>query len=316
MESSQPPQPQLLHLPGEVRNKIYKYALDTGSRGLYLLKGRGGPERVGDHTLRLGHNQLKYTCRQLYHETADVELKYNNVNFDSRTRYKWDERIPQAFDNLLTILANNSLSQKHVNLYSHPFECRRPSLSREDIDQTNVIDRFPYIDDICLQYPTITVNVIFSQLKPKKRCILSVVELIQNGLLLRSHFRDKSKNYIPSNVNHPWETRLALVNVATARARKHIPRNDWSSDYLMAWDIIVTLYSAHYTLQSPKLRLFPDVTPADFDESKFHEILSEAFCTSEFANGEESPLYQGYIEPREAITACVEFLKDWIENGI
>jgi hypothetical protein len=97
----------LLQLPGELRNKITKYAL-TAEHGLNLLPGiadqqpprfyerRSGewaqprawqsPERWGHQpemvrldpdnrsARKFGFNQIKFTCRLLYHETAGIEI--------------------------------------------------------------------------------------------------------------------------------------------------------------------------------------------------------------------------------------------------
>ena len=71
---------RLLQLPGELRNKIYEYAL-TEERGLVayanspcvLRTFRRGPDRES--------NQLKYVCHQLYAETRDLALRYNRLTF-------------------------------------------------------------------------------------------------------------------------------------------------------------------------------------------------------------------------------------------
>jgi hypothetical protein len=70
----------LLLLPGELRNCIYEYAFATESEIEYIADPR--PQfvpRGDDTTFEL--NQLRYTCRQLYEETAGLEVKVNQVYF-------------------------------------------------------------------------------------------------------------------------------------------------------------------------------------------------------------------------------------------
>lgn len=71
----------LLSLPAELRNQIVEYALTTPTSVLHhqpsphkplFAETRNGPEL----------NQLKYTCRQLYAETAGLEVKYNALRFE------------------------------------------------------------------------------------------------------------------------------------------------------------------------------------------------------------------------------------------
>jgi hypothetical protein len=71
----------LLRLPGEIRNLIYEYAL-TNEYGAYYRKEPGVkpklyPARRACYEL----NRLKYVCRQLYIETAGIELKFNTILF-------------------------------------------------------------------------------------------------------------------------------------------------------------------------------------------------------------------------------------------
>jgi hypothetical protein len=71
-----------LKLPAELRNHIYHFALTT-SKGLYL--DPSNPTRFLDadakeeYKKRKTINLLKFTCHQLYKETADIEIKFNRV---------------------------------------------------------------------------------------------------------------------------------------------------------------------------------------------------------------------------------------------
>jgi hypothetical protein len=80
-ESSNSP---LLKLPAELRNRVYHFALTT-SKGLYL--DRSNPARFLDADAKAEYkkrktiNILKFTCHQLYKETAGIEIKFNRVEF-------------------------------------------------------------------------------------------------------------------------------------------------------------------------------------------------------------------------------------------
>jgi hypothetical protein len=109
----------LLQLPSELRNQITKYALTT-EHGLNLLPGVAGqqpprfferrssewaqprawqsseqwehqPEMVQldpdkRSARKFGFNQIRSTCRQLYHETAGLEIQFNHVHVFNKTR--------------------------------------------------------------------------------------------------------------------------------------------------------------------------------------------------------------------------------------
>jgi hypothetical protein len=100
VELHTPSYSRLLLLPGELRNRIYEYAL-TARHGLYMKPGGfGQPPRTFEEDgdldfdpevvpfLERGKdlssecfNQLKFTCHQLYKETAGIEVKFNPVRF-------------------------------------------------------------------------------------------------------------------------------------------------------------------------------------------------------------------------------------------
>jgi hypothetical protein len=71
----------LLRLPGEIRNSIYEYAL-TSSTGLVIKEGRDGIDKLAQEissSIQIPGNQLQHTNRQLRHETADLEVRFNNI---------------------------------------------------------------------------------------------------------------------------------------------------------------------------------------------------------------------------------------------
>ncbi|KAF2244795.1 hypothetical protein BU26DRAFT_579477 [Trematosphaeria pertusa] len=73
----------LLSLPGELRNMIYQHTSEVAG-DVYCVKGCHGPSIDDSHPhiqRMLGSNQLKYVCRQLYHETSAIGLHKKDVSF-------------------------------------------------------------------------------------------------------------------------------------------------------------------------------------------------------------------------------------------
>jgi hypothetical protein len=99
----------LLELPGELRNRIWQYALTT-ENGLDMVwvshrrspqlfaRGRDAAEDEG----RVEFNQLKYTCHALHKETAGWEAKFNRVVVCTHAA---DPRPVELFGNFLATCA-------------------------------------------------------------------------------------------------------------------------------------------------------------------------------------------------------------------
>lgn len=153
--SAHPSAIHLLGIPGEIRNRICYFALSTDSGSVHLLDQRGDFEDAGGHTVNPGYNQLKYTCRQLYNETSDLELKYNEVSFRAKMGPNWS----QGLDRLLAILESHPISHKRVSLRIGP-------LSGSDMDRFDEgSGELTSIHHIRLRYPS--VAVIFLLCGPK-----------------------------------------------------------------------------------------------------------------------------------------------------
>ncbi|KAF2659522.1 hypothetical protein K491DRAFT_675505 [Lophiostoma macrostomum CBS 122681] len=74
----------LLRLPGELRNAVCRFALSTND-GLYHCKDAFGKRILcASPSGFLDFNQLKYASRQLYQETAGLELHCNTLIFPDR----------------------------------------------------------------------------------------------------------------------------------------------------------------------------------------------------------------------------------------
>jgi hypothetical protein len=84
--------PPFFRLPGELRNRVYEYALTTDKTLRFIGENSGEKPKLLEPDSRHTngeYNQLKYTCRKLYQETAGLEAKFNKIEIVSR-------RFPKA----------------------------------------------------------------------------------------------------------------------------------------------------------------------------------------------------------------------------
>jgi hypothetical protein len=84
--------PPFFRLPGELRNRVYEYALTTNKTLRFIGANSGEKPKLLEPDSRHAngeYNQLKYTCRQWYQETAGLEAKFNKIEIVSR-------RFPKA----------------------------------------------------------------------------------------------------------------------------------------------------------------------------------------------------------------------------
>ncbi|OAG09705.1 uncharacterized protein CC84DRAFT_1202368 [Paraphaeosphaeria sporulosa] len=86
ISTSIPAPSPLLSLPPELRNRIFAYALTSSTSTLQYSLASTPNHPVFSDTANANHNQefnqLKYACRQLYAETAGLEVKHNALRFD------------------------------------------------------------------------------------------------------------------------------------------------------------------------------------------------------------------------------------------
>ncbi|KAF2791652.1 hypothetical protein K505DRAFT_363608 [Melanomma pulvis-pyrius CBS 109.77] len=105
----------LLSLHGELRNRVYKYVLSSDTGLLYVNFAAQSPQRptlVATSNSSDGidtneeFNQLKWVSKQLYRETAGLELK-----FADRIEFTEKEEVPvQQFLMFTAVLSPNKLS--------------------------------------------------------------------------------------------------------------------------------------------------------------------------------------------------------------
>ncbi|KAF1944321.1 hypothetical protein EJ02DRAFT_98722 [Clathrospora elynae] len=98
-----------LRLPGELRNRICEYSLTT-TEVLQFTEHRGKARLLDPANKVKDFNKLKYVCRQLYKETAGLEVKFNTVviRFDFSSSPKREPA--RIFGTFLTTCAPSKVS--------------------------------------------------------------------------------------------------------------------------------------------------------------------------------------------------------------
>ncbi|KAF2845575.1 hypothetical protein T440DRAFT_260685 [Plenodomus tracheiphilus IPT5] len=180
---TKPPTRRLLQLPGEVPNRIFEFAL-SADQGLYFVAGTqeqssrfvapfqpkcetchhpsfnccrhtpGDKEKcTSPNTPEF--NQLKYVCRQLYYETARLEVQLNRIEFRS---YPGTPGPAQMFSEFLA-----SCSPINVSW----FKSVTPSTIGQETDFDDVVEPAKYlrpVADFCRNNPTSLVRYVPSEL--------------------------------------------------------------------------------------------------------------------------------------------------------
>jgi len=113
-----------LCLPNELRNQIYEYALSEPEGLHYRFAGNKAPRlfskveaspKENGPPFSLEANQLKYACRQLWHETKGYGLKFNALNFTQT-----DPAHPHAADQAVAFMSGISSQRmkwlRHVKI--------------------------------------------------------------------------------------------------------------------------------------------------------------------------------------------------------
>jgi hypothetical protein len=118
--------PRLFKLPGELRNRILEYAL-TSSEPLRYNSPMGSSSRSSfyvsltkpDGTM-ISHefNVIKYVNRQLYAETAGLEIKLNTLHFSFQIGIEWSPA--QHFFSFICFLApTKRMWLRHVVVHNY-----------------------------------------------------------------------------------------------------------------------------------------------------------------------------------------------------
>ncbi|KAI4934927.1 hypothetical protein J4E85_002789 [Alternaria conjuncta] len=165
----------LLRLPGELRNRIYEYALQTDNDLQFTFHGIKHSCFVG-----LGAwdcyedlNQLKLTCRQLYKETAGLEAQVNRVHFVSH----WSHRDLGPGEQFLTFIQHSAANKRgqfrNITLWVDQFPYQQ-SLERRGI----LLELAEY----CRQHPHVNIRYVVSDLDK----VGFWIDVVSRGLYLSS----------------------------------------------------------------------------------------------------------------------------------
>ncbi|KAJ4347270.1 uncharacterized protein N0V89_011210 [Didymosphaeria variabile] len=113
------------HLPPELRNSIYEYAL-TEFKPLLCTAGdaTGSPKlllryQFGNNEAKREANQLKYVCRQLNYEARTLSLRYNDIHFHGIENFEnfllsSTHTLQKRFRNVIIIDDHESLKKSYT----------------------------------------------------------------------------------------------------------------------------------------------------------------------------------------------------------
>jgi hypothetical protein len=232
-----------LRLPGELRNRVYFFALIAKNRGLkYSDPGRktctilGQPphlmkDRLVPSLVKCGveFNQLKYTCRQIYKEAKGLELRYTGIAFVQQILIK--KMATLQFFEFAAYIGSSERWITKVAIDGHSSE---PGLNENW--ELEPVHQFVAIATFCRRNPQASVNYIFEDL-----CYEDVIT--KSSLwrfLLRVHFislalRDTNSNLLlPGSITSTrLQSKLFNVRAAVNRFRRHnIPSQQWETSQL------------------------------------------------------------------------------------
>jgi hypothetical protein len=144
----------LLRLPGEIRNSILAFALHEKD-GLHYSKISEDKSVLTSRADALdSSNQLKFVSRQLYEETAGLELRYNKVNFLSDSERGTAGEQFLRFTRMLGASKISWLSSLSLR------DRKEPPKSIKKIPET--LEVMEAINSFCLAHPACNVSYIFS----------------------------------------------------------------------------------------------------------------------------------------------------------
>lgn len=158
-----------MSLPSELRNRIYEFAL-SASTPLYYLEPHKGSKAILHIRTALPHpphhqavefNQLKYANKQLYAETAGLELKFNNITISAR----WAFNNPAA--KLVTWLSSMPPAKiAWINTITLTFDVRPVLYGIVSLQVPETAETIAQLSHLCKSHPTINVKYILPFWQP------------------------------------------------------------------------------------------------------------------------------------------------------
>lgn len=277
--------PALLRLPAEIRNKIYEYALHCDNDALqyryWKTKGNQRPIFHAQHKSNKDvqdFNQLKFVCRQLYHETGSLEIQCNALAFKKIAR--WELEASAQFLRFVKALPREKLEWlRTITLSRNPYTFRYswawcPGVVSRELPSIIKISQF------CVTHPHIDVNFIIPHFKIHiKNHLLpnthspDIVGFVENAVYINRILRDKDVAFLIA----------ALL-----------------SDHFNKEARILRKGRLVQEFQASNLRFWPDMRV--FDECEFRkQAASETHLWGALEGG---------------LDVWIQHVRDWIENGI
>lgn len=152
--------PQVLDLPGEIRNLIYKYTLhhDDGLVGEIFTTLSAGIMKRGKFSVTCP-NSLKHVCRQLYQETRTLSLKHNDTFSFLGSGKSAGLKTFTSFEPMLKSSACQNL--RKVKISPDALRAMGQYTYAEMLLDTFVSKRFARIEAFCQQHPLVQVQICY-----------------------------------------------------------------------------------------------------------------------------------------------------------
>ncbi|KAF1848610.1 uncharacterized protein K460DRAFT_415146 [Cucurbitaria berberidis CBS 394.84] len=207
----------LISLPAELRNIIYNFTFPTTSSLVYKTPSRY--EKRGilyeanivncSNTQAKEYNQLKYANRQLYKETADLELIHNEITFQQN--FDWDDTpVEQLYSFTNTLLARKLHWLTRIVLRPSVY-----SLYMKD-DHTNLVEAIDSWEKVACRfeaYPQLAVKYVLSTFQSSHATSAGYIENAESFILSGIEIAMAIRKYDPSYALSPprfipWKDQL------------------------------------------------------------------------------------------------------------
>ncbi|KAI8936733.1 hypothetical protein NX059_007120 [Plenodomus lindquistii] len=236
----------LLTLPGEIRNRIYQYALaeplglfariSQHSRDTKMILCKHAPTGPSQSD-KTEPNQIKYVCKQLYKETADIELQMNTLTFGSMSRSHSFRRSPvQQLDNFAVVCDKSRFAWiKRIRLV---FEPRGPESEYHPLRHWTktllkrlCVEQLVHAAQFCRQHPKIKMEYVLAVFWKLQNGVgldfkVPAVQLVDWAFVLMKALRDVDMPTYPNPAHGASLLRQAMA------LRKDRNVQDWTASNL------------------------------------------------------------------------------------
>ncbi|KAF2743881.1 hypothetical protein M011DRAFT_471008 [Sporormia fimetaria CBS 119925] len=290
----------LLLLPPEMRDEVYAYVFRASPGGIRYAWNLGSVvsskfSKRGDRPKK-AINQLKYVCRQLYYETADLELKKNKAIHLHKGREDEPEALSQFFvfmsnchrvkmDWINTVILETSM-EAIPEYYDWNYD-----VAYLEILRPSDIELLPHLDRICKTRP----NTQFKFVVPyfhHEATLWGAWPLLRGMIELARCLRNTDYTFLKNNCLEAMEVPL------DAR---------WADHWIVE-------APARQLYRHMKARNLKFVAGGAFEDESFRAQILEDFVECDHG----MPWYPAECPgpANEALDACVKQMKEWAERGI